>query len=183
MNRRHFIHLPLAAPFMAAGAMDQQPLKRGFKVAAGSDHYQEELKIMGGRFDLKVSAKDTGGSLCIYDTVRYSKGGPALHLHHQQDEWFYVMKGEFLVKCGDDSFTLGPGDSAFAPRGIAHAFANLTDGEARMLVAFQPAGTMEEFFLQMSRIARGIPNQEQEAQIKTLWAAHGMQLVGPPLKF
>lgn len=58
---------------------------------------------MGGKFDLKVSARDTGGDLCIYDTVRSSKGGPAMHRHHFQDEWFYVLRGEFVVQVGDEN--------------------------------------------------------------------------------
>ena len=102
---------------------------------------------MGGRFDLKVSSRDTGGDLCIYDTVRESKGGPALHLHHSQDEWFCIVRGSFLVQVGDETFTIGSGDSAFAPRKVPHAFAMTSDGEGQMLVLFQPAGSMEDFLL------------------------------------
>jgi mannose-6-phosphate isomerase-like protein (cupin superfamily) len=79
---------------------------------------QEELLIIGGKFDCKVSGKDTDGDLCIYDTVRQEKGGPAYHIHHSQDEWFYIIKGEFIIKVGDDLFNLKAGDSAFAPRTI-----------------------------------------------------------------
>ncbi|SPE63381.1 conserved hypothetical protein [Verrucomicrobia bacterium] len=100
---------------------------------------------MGGRFDLKVSSRDTGGDLCIYDTLRKAKGGPALHRHHFQDEWFYVIRGEFMVRVGDDTLSLHPGDSAFAPRTIPHAFAKTSHGEGQMLVLFQPAGSMEDF--------------------------------------
>ncbi|TMI77795.1 MAG: cupin domain-containing protein, partial [Bacteroidetes bacterium] len=71
------------------------------------------------------------------------KGGPAFHLHYRQDEWFYVIKGDFIVRVADDTFTLKPGDSAFAPRTIPHAFAKTSDGEGQMLVLFQPAGMME----------------------------------------
>ena len=46
---------------------------KGFRVGAQKDRYEEELLIMGGRFDLKVSGRDTGGDLCIYDTFRESK--------------------------------------------------------------------------------------------------------------
>ena len=137
---------------------------------------------MGGRFDLKVSSRDTGGDLCIYDTVRESKGGPALHLHHSQDEWFYIVRGNFLVQVGDETFTIGPGDSAFAPRKVAHAFAMTSDGEGQMLVLFQPAGSMEDFFKQMSKLGSDIP-KNQETVMKQLWADHGMQVLGPPLKF
>ena len=138
--------------------------------------------IMGGRFDLKVSGRDTGGDLCIYDTVRESKGGPALHLHHAQDEWFYVVRGSFLVQVGDETFTIGPGDSAFAPRKVPHAFAMTSDGEGQMLVLFQPAGSMEDFFKQMAKSGSSIP-KNQETVMKQLWADHGMQVLGPPLKF
>ncbi len=51
-----------------------------------------------------------------------------------------------------------------------------------MLVLFQPAGSMEDFFLQMSKLGREIP-QNQEVVMKQLWASHGQEVVGPPLKF
>ena len=149
----------LAASAMAARAdetMSARPERagRGFRVGAQKDRYEEELLIMGGRFDLKVSGRDTGGDLCIYDTFRESKGGPALHRHHFQDEWFYVIRGEFIAQVGDDTISLHPGDSAFAPRKIPHAFAKISDSEGQMLILFQPAGSMEDFFRQMIGIER-----------------------------
>src|SRR3982751_5991120 len=159
MKRRLFLQFPLLASVLAANAntsSNERPLK-GFKVAANKDRYQEDLLIMGGKFDLKVSTKDTDGDLLIYDTVRHEKGGPAVHLHHNQDEWFYVLKGEFIVKVGDESFKLSPGDSAFAPRTIPHAFAMTSEGEGQMLVLFQPAGSMEDFFHEMSKLGPAIP--------------------------
>jgi len=136
---------------------------------------------MGGHFDLKVSSRDSGGDLCIYDTVRWEKGGPALHRHHFQDEWFYVLRGEFIVQVGSETVTLRPGDSAFAPRKVPHAFAMISEGEGQMLVLFQPAGSMEDFFAQMSKLGKEIP-KNQEATLKRLWEEHGMEIVGPPLK-
>ncbi|MBS1600255.1 MAG: cupin domain-containing protein [Bacteroidetes bacterium] len=184
MKRRHFLQFPLVASALVADAQrakTDRP-KKGFKSESGKDRYQEELLIMGGRFDCKVSAKDTDGDLCIYDTVREEKGGPALHIHHNQDEWFYVIKGEFIVKVGEDTFHIKDGDSAFAPRTIPHAFAKISEGEAQMLVLFQPAGSMEDFFLQMSKLGKDIP-KNQEQTLRELWRTHGMEIVGPPLKF
>lgn len=193
MDRRLFLQLPLMASALAATAKSapakssiQDPTsdrpKKGIKVAANQDRYQEELLIMGGRFDCKVSAKDTEGDLLIYDTIRNEKGGPALHFHHSQDEWFYVMKGEFIIRVGDETFQLHPGDSAFAPRTIPHTFAKTSDGEGQMMVLFQPAGSMEDFFIQMAKISKGVP-KDMETTMKTLFATHGMQIVGPPLKY
>ena len=189
MKRRHFLKLSVAATALAMAARAQDTASSGsrraaagFRVGAQKDRYEEELLIMGGCFDLKVSGRDTGGDLCIYDTYRESKGGPALHRHHFQDEWFYVIRGEFIVQVGDDTLNLHPGDSAFAPRKIPHAFAKVNDGDAQMLVLFQPAGSMEDFFKQMSKLGKEIP-QNQESTLKQLWAEHGMEILGPPLKF
>ncbi len=188
MKRRSFLRLSIAtAAFAMAARADEtrsasERAGKGFCVSAQKDRYDEELLIMGGRFDLKVSGRDTGGDLCIYDTFRESKGGPALHRHFFQDEWFYVVRGEFIVRVGDDTLSLHPGDSAFAPRKIAHAFAKISEGEGQMLVLFQPAGSMEDFFKQMSKLGKEIP-KNQESSLKQLWADHGMEIMGPPLKF
>ena len=185
-GRRSFLKLSLAAAafaMTARGAETKTVGERaggGFRVGKGKDRYEEELLIMGGRFDLKVSSHDTGGDLCIYDTFREAKGGPALHRHHFQDEWFYIIRGEFVVRVGDDTINLHPGDSAFAPRKIPHAFAKTSDGEGQMLVLFQPAGSMEHFFKQMAKFGKEIiPNQQ--IVMKQLWADHGMEVLGPPL--
>ena|SRR5690349_25106042 len=184
MERKTFLQLAMAAS-ASLGPLQKvrgQNAKKGFKVAAGEDRFQEELQIMGGQFALMISSKDSAGELCMYNTVRHEKGGPAYHLHHSQDEWFYVISGEFVVKVGDDTFNLKAGDSAFAPRTIPHAFAKISVGEAQMLVLFQPAGTMEDFFKEMSKLGKEIP-KDQETRLRELWASHGMQIVGPPLKF
>ncbi|MEJ1239720.1 cupin domain-containing protein [Chryseolinea sp. T2] len=184
MERNTFLQISLLAPFSLPAlqkAIEQNPQK-GFKVSAGDDRFQEELNIMGGQFRCVVASKDSNGELLIYHTSRREKGGPALHFHHEQDEWFYVLSGEFTVKVGDDVFNLKAGDSAFAPRKIPHAFAKISDGDAQMLVLFQPAGSMEDFFKEMSKLGKEIP-KDQETRLKALWVSHGMQIVGAPLKF
>ncbi len=187
MNRRTFIAAPMVMGTLAAiaratpSANTFSAREAGFRVSAKEDRAGEELLIMGGRFDLKVSTKDTGGDLCIYDTLRSTKGGPALHLHHAQDEWFYIIRGEFIVRVGDETLKLGPGDSAFAPRKVPHAFALVSEGEGQMLVLFQPAGTMEAFFHSMARLGREIP-KNMETALKAVFEEHGMKVVGPPLK-
>jgi mannose-6-phosphate isomerase-like protein (cupin superfamily) len=188
MDRRVFLGFPLVAAALtrsatvakAQGSQPSRP-KKGIRVGHGKDRFQDELLMMGGQFDCKVSGKDTNGQLCIYDTYREQKGGPGLHLHHEQDEWFYVVKGEFIIKVGDDQLNLKAGDCAFAPRKVPHAFANVTDGPAQMLVLFQPAGSIEEFFKEMSKLGRSIPKDWQK-DLAELMRKHGMELVGPPLK-
>lgn len=183
MKRSLFLQIPLVASALIANAKNlaKSRVNKGFKVEAGKDRFQEELLIMGGQFDCKVSGKDTDGDLCIYDTLRQEKGGPALHLHHNQDEWFYVIKGEFIAKIGEDLLHLTAGDSAFAPRKIPHAFAKISEGEGQMLILFQPAGSMEDYFKQVSNLGGSI--QDQAHGSSDLMKTHGMEVVGPPLKF
>ncbi len=188
MKRRDFLKLPLGAAALAlvgraaetAGSGANRP-HEGVRVGAKRDRYDEELLIMGGRFDLKVSGRDTGGDLCIYDTFREAKGGPALHRHFRQDEWFYVIRGEFIVQVGGETQRLRPGDSALAPRTVPHAFAMVSEGEGQMLVLFQPAGSMEDFFREMKKIGAGAM-ATQATVPKDVWERHGMEVLGPPLK-
>ncbi len=68
-------------------------------------------------------------------------------------------------------------DSIFGPRKIPHAFANVSEGDARLMITCQPAGTMEDFFNEASKN----PNTtHEESQI--LHRKHGLEVMGPPLK-
>ncbi len=159
----------------------QKRAGEGFLVAAQKNRYSQELVIMGAQVDLKISGRDTNGALCVYDASGSSKGGPALHRHQTQDEWFYVIRGEFIVRVGDHTFNLHPGDSAFAPRKVPHAYAMTSEGEGQLLLLYQPAGSMEDFFMQLSKMGKENPNYQNA--LKRLFEEHGMEVMGPPLKF
>ncbi len=148
----------------------------GYAVREGTDRFGSPTFFLNGRFDCKVSGRETDGRLCIIDTVRTHRGGPPLHLHHDQEEWFFVREGEFLFQVGTEVVRLTAGDSILAPRGVPHTFANVTD-DARLMIVFQPAGTIEEFFRQGSLI-----EQATREDLIELHHRHGMQVVGPPLK-
>ena len=79
-------------------------------------------------------------------TPSMPKGGPAWHLHIDQDEWFYAVEGEFLIEVGQERFRLKPGDSLLAPRRVPHVWAYVGDVCGRTLITFMPAGKMEAFF-------------------------------------
>jgi mannose-6-phosphate isomerase-like protein (cupin superfamily) len=148
----------------------------GFKIEAGKDRFNEEISFLGGRFECKVSAADSREGLCVFDTTKLEKGGPPYHFHYYQDEWFYILEGEFVFKIGDDIFMARAGDSVFAPRQIPHAFAKTSEASARMLVVYQPAGTMEQFFAAASQLQNATLRDFEQ-----LYRRHGMEIVGPPL--
>lgn len=144
------------------------------RVAAGEDRFGEHRGLGVSAIQFKVVPQGSNGILVIENTFR-EKGGPARHLHFDQDEWFYAVEGEFIVEVGQERIKLNPGDSLLAPRQVPHVWAYVGDKSGRMLIAFMPAGKMEAFFREVTR-ANAMPPQDPE-----LWRAHGMELLGPPL--
>lgn len=100
-----------------------------------------------------ATADSTDGALALVDTVVPPGNGPPEHLHHDADESFYVLDGEFEVRAGGKSFVLGPGDYAFVPRGTPHIWKNRGTETARMIRVYTPGGH-ERFFIEISRPAR-----------------------------
>ena len=61
-------------------------------VPAGRDRFHGQREVFGSRvIDIKVSALDTNNGLAVCELIDVHKGGPARHLHHEQEEWFYVV--------------------------------------------------------------------------------------------
>lgn len=143
-------------------------------VAAGEDRFGEHRGLGVSTIAFKVVPNDNSGLFIIENTF-HAKGGPARHLHFDQDEWFYAVEGEFLIEVGQEQMRLRPGDSLLAPRGIPHVWAFVGESRGRMLITFLPAGKMEAFFREVTKV-NAMPPLDPE-----LWRAHGMELIGPPL--
>lgn len=143
-------------------------------VAAGEDRFGEQRGLGVSAIQFKVTTQDCPG-LFILENTFHHKGGPARHLHYDQDEWFYAVEGEFIVEVGQARVRLAAGDSLLAPRQVPHVWAHVGGGRGRILIAFMPAGQMEAFFREVTK-ANAMPPQDP-----ALWRAHGMELLGPPL--
>ena len=159
---------------MNESTQDPASLPSILRVAAGDDRYGEERGLGISRIDFKLCPQDVAG-LLILENSFHAKGGPARHLHYDQDEWFYAVEGEFIIEVGEERTRLHAGDSLLAPRQVPHVWAHVGAGRGRMLIAFMPAGKMEAFFREVTK-ANAMPPQDP-----ALWRAHGMELLGPPL--
>jgi quercetin dioxygenase-like cupin family protein len=144
------------------------------RVAAGEDRFGEYRGLGISVIAFKVVPQDSNGLLVIENSFR-AKGGPARHLHYDQDEWFYTLEGEFIIEIGQERINLKPGDSVLAPRQVPHVWAYMGESTGRMLITFMPAGKMEAFFREVTK-TNAMPPQDPK-----LWQAHGMELIGPPL--
>lgn len=136
----------------------------------------EVLRIGPNECRVLVSPHETAGTMSLLEWRGIGAGGPPLHVHPHQDEVFIVEEGAFRFQCGDETFELAAGDTIFLPRGVPHSFAQTT-AMGRLRYLYSPAGSMIEFFRGLSVLSPSASADEAQA----LFAAHGMQIVGPPL--
>jgi quercetin dioxygenase-like cupin family protein len=185
MKRLHF----LAATFSLIPASAMSKMKtavraltpKPFRVKAGEARFGERFLMKGvtsNTLDIKISGADTEGALAVFEQTGLTpNGGPPLHLHVSQDEWFYVIQGEYLFQVGDEKYELKSGDTIFLPRNIPHSFIQLSD-KANVIVSYLPAGKMEDFF--KTTAAWTVPPSKE--LIAQTFEQHGMKITGPPLK-
>lgn len=116
-------------------------------IGAGEDVSGHIHSLGFSSLAFKVSTAQTGGNLFVIEHRNLLPGaGPALHVHFSQEEWFYAMEGEVVLQVGEQRVHLHPGESILAPRRIAHTF-SAVGAPAHMLIAFTPAGKMEQYFI------------------------------------
>lgn len=151
MKRDSFLKLCLAAGTLITATVSvfakyrhNKRIDKGLVVQAGKDRFGKPISLFqGDTFHTKVSTADTDGDVYVFESSREKEGGPSFHLHCEQDEFWYILKGEFLFKVGEKTFTAKEGATIFGPRIVPHAFAKVGKGEAKLLMFFQPAGKME----------------------------------------
>jgi quercetin dioxygenase-like cupin family protein len=185
MKRRKFISTTLAAiPAVGIPQIKNTAAtgnSKAFKVESDAGRFGVRYKMKGvtlNMLDIKISGKDTAGGLAVFEQNGLTpNGGPPLHIHPFQDEWFYVLEGEYLFQVGDEKFYLNPGETIFLPRNVKHAFIQLTE-RAKTIVSYLPAGKMEEFFAATDKW----DSPPTEEVIRKVFAEHDMQVAGPPIK-
>ena len=164
--------------------MKTEDLFAGFSVAAGDDRFGDRVMLGGPNgepIDCKVSGKDTDGAMCVFEFACHA-GGPK-HLHHDQDEWIYVIEGVFEFQVGKKQFRAGAGESVFIPRKVAHVWGRANEKPGKIINVYQPAGKMEQFFREVGKYD-GKPAIHEALGVeglRRLFGAYGMDLLGPPL--
>jgi mannose-6-phosphate isomerase-like protein (cupin superfamily) len=187
MNRNSFLKIGfvvstfITAPFALLARQYGKRVDKGFKVDAGNDRLGKPISLFeGDTFYTKVSTTDTNGDVYVFESTRVKEGGPSFHLHYEQDEFWYILQGEFLFKVGEETFTAKPGDTVFGPRNVPHAFAKVGEGEGKLLMFFQPAGKMEALFKTISEGGMSKLSEEEKINFRH---AHGLKHVGPALTY
>ncbi len=144
----------------------------------------EAFWLLGMLEIVKIGGADTNGEYGLLEiTVRAGEGSP-WHVHPDEDEWFYVLDGEFTFYVGDTRLSLQAGSFAFGPRGVPHTFIAETDG-AKALVGFQPF-LFEGFLREVGEptTARVLPPPPEAPpdmkRLLPIGLRNGMEILGPP---
>jgi quercetin dioxygenase-like cupin family protein len=133
---------------------------------------------------IKIGGQETGGAYGLMEVTARAGDGSPWHSHPDEDEWFYVLDGDFTFYVGDTRLELSTGAFAFGPKGVPHTFIAGPDG-GRALIGFQPFH-FEGFLREVGEPATELvvpppldapPDMEKLIPIA---ARNGMQILGPP---
>jgi quercetin 2,3-dioxygenase len=180
MKRKQFLlSTVMAMPALALAQfnLSENHTNKPFIVRSGRSRTGDPIKFQGIHpNNVVISRKDTDNALSVFDYTGLDKVGPPLHMHMHQDEFFYVVEGKYRFVAGEEKMELNIGDTIFLPRNVPHTWIQLTN-KGRLLYAVQPAGTLEDFFMELNALKK--PPTEKEA--KEIFEKHGMKLLGPEL--
>ena len=122
-----------------------------------NDREGNSLWVLGDLYTFKVTGKQTNGAFTVVDQIIQSQGGPPPHVHHREDEVFYVLDGKFSFLCGEREHVFEAGGFVYVPKGTLHTFKNIGQQPGRLLVTISPAG-LEEFFYSIGTPAVDVNN-------------------------
>jgi quercetin dioxygenase-like cupin family protein len=144
----------------------------------------EALWFLGQLVTIKSTSESTAGRVAVTETLAARGGGSPLHVHHDEDEWFYVIEGELTFSVGGRVVDAPAGSFVYGPRDIPHTFM-VNSEQARFLLVVEPAG-FENFVRALSQPARALvippaPSEPPDmARLTEIAAQFGIEILGPP---
>lgn len=138
---------------------------------------------LGGLATIKATGEETAGRYTLVEVLE-PEGEAPLHVHHREDEGFWVLEGEVTFVVGEETIKAGPGSFVFGPKGVPHRY-TIESGPARMLFLLSPAG-FEGFIYATSEPAEeralppqpeGPPSDAEMEQLAALARQYGSELL------
>jgi mannose-6-phosphate isomerase-like protein (cupin superfamily) len=136
---------------------------------------------------IKATNEQTGGRYTLVEILAPDGYGSVLHVHHREDEGFWILEGELTFYVGDQTIKAQPGSFLFGPKDVPHAF-TVDSGPARLLFILSPAG-MEGLIREMGEPARSLtipplseepPDPAEMERMAAIGARYGAELLGLP---
>jgi quercetin dioxygenase-like cupin family protein len=133
---------------------------------------------------IKADAATTGGRLAVIEFLWPFGGGSPLHVHHEEDEWFYVIEGELTLWVGGETIVAPAGSFVYGPRDVPHTFV-VSSAVCRFLMVTDPApfadfvraGSVPAEALTLAPASVEPPSPEE---LTAIAAEFGIEVLGPP---
>jgi quercetin dioxygenase-like cupin family protein len=147
----------------------------------------EALWWFGVLATIKATGEQTGGRYALLEILAPDGYEGVLHVHHFEDEGFYILEGEMTFYVGDQTIKAHPGSYLFGPKDVPHAF-TVDSGPAKLLFIFTPAG-LEDGIREMGEPARSLtvppqpeepPDEAEMERLMAIAARYGGEILGPP---
>jgi quercetin dioxygenase-like cupin family protein len=140
----------------------------------------EHLWFFGGLTTIKAA----GDSVMVTEQTAPRGSGSPLHVHHNEDEWFYVLEGELTIWVDGEIHVVPAGGFVFGPRDIPHTFIVSSD-QARFLLVTAP-GDFAGFVRALAapapapELPPGPPTPPDMELVMKTAAEYGLEILGPP---
>lgn len=142
----------------------------------------EAIWFLGTRMTVKAGSDQTSGAFTLIDCACPPGFAPPPHVHHLEDEAFYLLEGALQVSCDDHTWPVSPGGFVFLPKGRPHHFVVVGDQPARLLQITAPA-QFERFAADVGVPATrpGLPDPEAPdvERLLAAAAAHHIDILAP----
>jgi mannose-6-phosphate isomerase-like protein (cupin superfamily) len=143
------------------------------------------LWVFGELATHKIPSRRTGGAYAVFEVSTRRGLGPPPHVHHREDEAFYVLEGEYEFLSGEETLRVGADSLLYVPKGTLHAHKNVGEDVGRMLVTQTPGGLYESFFEEVGKPLDGeaeppvFEDQPGAKLIVKVAAEHGIEIPEP----
>jgi quercetin dioxygenase-like cupin family protein len=135
---------------------------------------REELDFLGARARILATGEPGEAAAGLVEMLEVPAGQmPPLHVHHAEDEGFYVLDGQVTLFMPGRELTLDAGEFFLAPRGVPHTY-RVGERPASWLVLSSPAG-FERFVAEVAALEEADPDALAEVA-----ARHRIEILGPP---
>lgn len=133
------------------------------------------IDLGGFQMSVKATGDVTNGSFSLLETDEPPDFGPPLHIHHDADEAFFVVSGEYIIFVEGREFTCPAGSFIYVPKGVVHGF-RVGRVASRKLNLYTPAA-MIGYFDDLAAALKGGAADEQA--VSDIARRYSMEVVGP----
>ncbi len=75
-----------------------------------------KINFHGTKMTIKVSGYDSDGRYTLIEMIHPPNTGPALHIHSMAPEAYYVLDGQYSIRCANETYQAQSGDCFYSKR-------------------------------------------------------------------